>query len=386
MEAIRSLIRNSSDNAISFARFMEKALYDETGGYYTKPRVKVGSRGDFYTSPHVHPVFAWTFGRFFAGVIRTESLRPAVCEWGAGDGAFASGVLDYMKKHEPDLYREMSYTVIEQSPHHRELLNRNLSGHINKVYIFSDPEECRKQFPGLEGIVFSNELLDAFPVHVVENIGGVIHESFVTEGSEGQFEEVKKPCVNGEILDWLKTYGPELPEGHRTEIAPEVKDWISSVCDWLARGVTVTVDYGYTGEELVSPELRHGSLRGYREHRMVTDPLAFPGGMDLTSHVHWDTVCRLFKDNDMNLEINEKQGRFLTKAGILSFVEQTDGAGNPFSGAIRQNRAVASLTAPAGTARAFSVNVHSKNLTGQKSWPYFKEDPYSLKKDKSMTE
>ncbi|PYZ98614.1 SAM-dependent methyltransferase [Alteribacter lacisalsi] len=373
MEAIHKLIRNSGRKQISFARFMEEALYHETEGYYTKEKTKIGTEGDFYTSSHVHPVFGWTFGQFFAGVLNTENIAPVICEWGAGDGRFAEAVLDYLQRSEPELYSDISYLVIEKSRSHREVMKDRLSDHRKHVRLFEDFVSCSEAVPVFEGVLFSNELLDAFPVHVLEKYGESYLEIFVTVGADNKLAEVKTVCDNTEILDLINMYGPELPDGHRTEVSPGVKRWVKSVSRWLRKGIAVTVDYGYTNEELAAPELKEGSVRGYRSHQIVPDPLLYPGKMDITAHVHWDALRALFLKEQFVEFINTRQGRFLHHAGIFDFLKQPEVTDGPFSETFRLNRAIQNLTSLSGTATAFWVNVQSRGLHRTGDWHFYRE-------------
>ncbi|WP_096434678.1 class I SAM-dependent methyltransferase [Alteribacter populi] len=375
------LIKSQPDEALAYHDFIEHALYHPKVGYYMNPNIKLGIKGDFYTSNHVHPVFAWTFARFFSDVIEKEELQPTILEWGAGEGRFCLNVLNYFREKMPDVYEKLSYLIVEASEYHRKQLYKIVEEHQDKVAVYASFDELKKADYYGEGVVFSNELVDAFPVHVVEkNADGNLDEVFVTL-KEGHLAETKMTCENKELLGWAEQYGPRVPIGHRTEICLQMKKWISDISEWLKRGVVVTVDYGYSNEEKSSPALKDGSLRGYKEHKMIKNPLLYPGEMDLTAHVQWDAFRKLAEENGLEILIHDTQTQFLLKSGLFSFLQTSIEYSNPFSTQMKQNRAIQSLVYPGGISQAFQVNVCTKKLTKRERYRYYTEDPYAVKEN-----
>lgn len=374
MNQIKEILKKKSNPPWSYKEFMETALYDPDAGYYMKKTIKLGNKGDFYTSNHVHPVFQKTFGRFFVDVIRKENLSPIICEWGAGDGRFAKNILKYIKNNDEELYEHISYLIIEASPFHQAILLENLSEYKDKIKVFSTEQQAQVSYPVLEGIVFSNELIDAFPVHVVEKRNGELYEVMV-DWVDDRFVEKTVLNQNKQLEDWLLKYGPELPENHRMEVCLSMVRWINNIHQWLQKGLLITVDYGYSNEELLLMERREGSLRGYYKHEMVNDPLKNPGEMDLTAHIQWDAFRKINDSNDAKEIFHDKQDKFLIHAGLFTFLNNAAGA-NPFSEAYKENRAIQSLVHPGGISSSFHVNVQGKGLKAEGEYKLFKEDPY----------
>ncbi|SDY54922.1 SAM-dependent methyltransferase, MidA family [Evansella caseinilytica] len=359
---------------VSYSEYMEVALYDPEAGYYMRNHVKLGKEGDFYTSNHVHPVFPKTFARFIADILKKEGLPPRICEWGGGDGLFAANVLKYMQEVEPDLFAELQYFIVEASPFHQQLLRDRLECFSGKARIFSSLEDIRKDHPSFDGIVFSNELIDALPVHVVQQKNGELLEILVKLHGD-QLCETTVSCINTQLLEWLEKYGPVLKE-QRFEICLAMKSWLENIGNWLTKGMLITVDYGYSNEEWTSAEHHEGSLRGYYQHRMIRDPLTYPGEMDLTHHIQWDAFLRIAGECGFDHVIHEGQDRFLLKAGLFTFLQKTDDF-HPFSEAYKQNRAIQSLVHPGGISSAFQVSVQGKGLLKQQDYLYFTEDPFA---------
>ncbi|MDG5788732.1 SAM-dependent methyltransferase [Evansella sp. AB-P1] len=362
----------------SYSTYMATALYDEEIGYYMGESTKLGKEGDFYTSNHVHPVFQKTFGRFFQDVILKEEIPPLFCEWGAGDGRFAFTVLSYLQEVDKECFNQSRYIIIEASPYHQEVIREKLRPFSDRVFIYSNFEEVRSQYPTFEGIIFSNEFLDAIPVHVVEKKQESLFEVRVDIDNKKNLYEVLTPCEDGPLVQWIEQYGPELPIGHRFEISLSMKEWIRSIENWLQKGLVVTVDYGYSNEELLSEQRREGSLRGYYKHQLINDPLQHPGEMDLTAHVQWDAYRKIAKENGLIEVFHDFQDKFLLKAGLFTFL-QAEANVNPFSESFKQNRAIHSLVYPGGISSTFHVNVQGVNLKNKSKYNLFTEDPYFLK-------
>ncbi|WP_280768429.1 class I SAM-dependent methyltransferase [Salipaludibacillus daqingensis] len=378
MSRIIEKLKKESKPPWSFSEYMEVALYDSDIGYYTNKRKKLGKEGDFYTSNHVHPVFAKTFSRFFLDVIKTENMKPTICEWGAGDGSFAYHVLCYIESESPDLFQTITYYIIESSPHHQALLTDKLGRYKEKIKVFASLEEMKNDLSHFEGIIFSNELLDAFPVHIIEKTKDAFKEVMIEEVDQTLVEKLVL-CDNHEIIDWMNQFGPPLPDGHRIEINLQMKDWLKEVASWLTKGMVVSVDYGYSNDDYQRPERKEGSIRGYRNHEMIKDPLQYPGDMDLTSHVQWDAYDQIAKNVGLTQVLFDRQDQFLLKAGLFSFLV-TPKDMNPFSEEFKLNRAIQSFVHPSGISTSFQVNVHGKELRNKDNYQLFHEDPYQIKK------
>lgn len=376
MSTIIDRLKQKSNPPWSFATFMEIALYDPDLGYYTKVRNKLGKEGDFYTSNHVHPVFSETFGRFFLDVLIQEDMESIICEWGAGDGAFAYHVLSYIRSQNIEVFQNMTYYIVESSPHHQSILTEKLSSFSDQIRIFSTFEEMKDDMPHFKGILFSNELIDAFPVHIVEKYKDSIREVLVEE-DEGELIESLAICENDQIQEWFNQFGPHLPEGHRIEVNLAMKEWLLKVSSWLDKGMIVTVDYGYHNDEFERPERKEGSIRGYRNHEMIKNPLKYPGDMDLTSHIQWDAYNQIARSEELTKVCFERQDKFLLKAGLFTFLQNPTDL-NPFSDEFKKNRAIQSFVHPSGISSSFQVNIHGRGLQNTKKYRLFNEDPYQL--------
>jgi SAM-dependent MidA family methyltransferase len=361
MQAIINAIKNSSRYQITFKDFMEIALYDTEYGYYSKGRRKIGKEGDFYTSSFVHPVFAQVFASFFYTQSKMNDIKPTICEIGGGDGRFAKAVLDEWSERYPESYEQLRYIIIEKSPYHQEEIRSKLKDHAC-YSLYSDLHAAKLEYPLMEGIIFSNELLDALPVHLVEKKDDSLFEVFVTLDDQNQFTEKLVPCVNDEIHNWLEFYGVPLGNGQRFEIPLSMMNWIEEISNWLNKGLLVTIDYGYKHEDWCKREHRDGSIRGYFKHQLVRDPLKHPGEMDLTTHIHIDPFIQHGKKHDLACLYENIQLEFLLAAGILSFLQDHFDP-NPFSEISRMNRAIRTFITPGGISSSFHVIIQGKRVS-----------------------
>ncbi|WP_226642509.1 class I SAM-dependent methyltransferase [Mesobacillus subterraneus] len=355
-EIIKQYIEASPEKMISYAEYMELALYHPEAGYYIKERKKIGKEGDFYTSSNVADVFGKLIGKWYAKNARALCLPPSVCEIGAGNGRFARAFIQGWNEVNEET---LCYRIVEASPYHRKLQTAELNGLENVDILYGDAfaNTGMKQ-----GLVFSNELFDAFPVHVIEKCESVVNEVFV--GYEnGQLEEVMIPVENEKIKAFIKDQGIELAEGQRMEIPLSYEPFIKSISENMTKGIMLSVDYGYTKEEWKHPARRRGSLRGYYQHQMHHDVLQYPGEMDLTSHVHFDVLKSIGEKYGLSFLQKMRQDEFLMAAGILDELAEHNDP-NPFSEASKRNRAIRSLILPGGISQSFHVIIQAKGMGG----------------------
>ncbi|MDQ0481673.1 SAM-dependent methyltransferase [Guptibacillus hwajinpoensis] len=354
LEIIKNEIRDSDEKAITYERYMSLALYHEQLGYYRSDKQKVGRDGDFYTSTTVHDVFARLMASVMSKDFSEQLIDPVIVDVGSGDGRFIQSFLIELKEIDALLYNKLTYFVIESSRYHQRLIKERIDS--ANVRIFSSLPNLQQVLPKLNGLLFSNELLDAFPVRVVEKYDGELLEVCVGIDDNDHLIEVYKPCTDVEIQTWIREYGYPISENQRFEVPLMMTEWLHRTGEWLGSGKIYTIDYGYTDEEWRDPARMNGSLRGYRNHKLITDSLLYPGQMDLTTHIPIDTVRKVGEQHGINWLSCEPQGTFLSKHGLLNYL-QTSNPDEPFSLEQKQNRAVRWLI----ESNQFQVMVQEKN-------------------------
>jgi SAM-dependent MidA family methyltransferase len=370
---IHEAIERSEEGKISYSEYMHLALYHPKFGYYMREKEKIGRFGDFITSSNISDVFGKLFAKIFLQLVETEKIPPLICEIGGGNGRFARAVLQEWQKRSPDTYDRLTYMMIETSPYHRTKQKETLHHFSESIIWYERLEQFYQDFPRFGGIVFSNELFDAFPVHVIQKKENGLYEIFITS-NDGQLVETMEPLENEEIIAYLEERNISLVNGQRFEIPLMMKQFIFEMDSFFHKGVIFTVDYGYTDEEWQLPARREGSLRGYYQHQLITNPLVFPGEMDLTTHIQWDALRMYGEKAGWQFVKLIRQDQFLLQAGILEYLmEHYDP--NPFSDQSRQNRAIRTLLMDGGISTAFQVMIQQKNVSIQ--WDnIFKDAPF----------
>ncbi|WP_018131163.1 class I SAM-dependent methyltransferase [Effusibacillus pohliae] len=349
---IRQRIREKGP--VPFRDFMEWALYFPELGYYQRQRDPFGKSGDFYTAPTVHPVFGETIARDL--VSRWEQLdRPVPCtvlECGAGRGTLAKQILDAIRDSTPELYAAVEYRIWERSTSLRVVQQTILQG--QPVDWISDVNEIAP----FTGIVLSNELIDAMPVHVVAKSDKCLQELYVTE-QNGQLAEWWGPVSDERIVPYLQQFAPPLKNRQRAEVNLAALEWLALVARALATGWIITIDYGEQAELLYEGRM-HGTLRAYRQHQFSPSLLRAVGEQDITADVNFTALMQSGEALGLQTVFYGTQARFLVEAGIFQLLSP-DPAADPFrDDRMKRNLAVKHLVLPGGMGECFKVLVQRK--------------------------
>lgn len=354
--------RIARDGPITFHDWMKAALYDPNDGYYCRAGgIRWGREGDYRTSPERSGLFAATFARYFAKLYGQlgSPTNWTIFEAGAGDGRFAEGVLQTLARSFPHVFAATSYVVDEVGSHSRKLAEGRLRTFADRVRFqkLSDVEIS-------PGVVFSNELLDAFPVHRIISHEGRLQEFYVSVGENEDFEwvvDAPSPAVSPRLEAIFDELGVQLDEGQVVEVSLEIEEWLRKVADRLRAGYVVTVDYGAAAEDLYSPIAdKDGTLRGFQRHQFVDDLLAQPGEHDLTTTVNWSFVKTAGQLFGFRVVEFERQDKFLLSAGFLEQLEVELQQGQDEAERLRITTAAREMILPDGMAARFQVLVQQK--------------------------
>jgi SAM-dependent MidA family methyltransferase len=269
-----------------FADFMRVALYAPGFGYYSRKDAR--RFADFYTSVDVHPIFGRLLARQLAEM--WDALgRPAeflAVEGGAGVGRLAGNILDFVERELGDFYGALRYVAIEQSAARRGEHAAALGRHLASGHAVSETQ-LPESIPA--GCIFSNELLDALPVHRVVREGGALREIYVALHGDKLVEETGA-LTTPEIAAYFQEQGVTLREGQQAESGLAACKWIVDAGRRLGRGFVLTVDYGHEAARLYSEQHNRGTVLAYAQHRVSEDLLAAPGEQDLTAHVNFTAL------------------------------------------------------------------------------------------------
>lgn len=312
--------------AINFCDWMNASLYEEPDGYYVRDdKILWGRKGDYRTAPETSPLFASTFTHYFAKLFEelNEPNNFTIIECGAGNGSFAFECLRTLQTQFPSLFNKTKYLIDEISKVSQKKIRGRLNAFEDK-FEFISLKEISKPFQN--AVIFSNELIDAFPVHRVVMRDGELKEIYVDVNDEDDFVFTESQISNPRLVEYLKINNINLAEGQLIEINLSADDWLKHIAKILKNGFVITVDYGADAETLYDFNLHpNGTLRAFSKHQFVDDYLSCAGKVDLTTTVNWSAFQRIGKENGLETISLESLDKFLLRVGLL---EQLEIAGN----------------------------------------------------------
>jgi SAM-dependent MidA family methyltransferase len=344
---------------ISFAEFMDLALYHPEQGYYSSPREKIGREGDFYTSPSIHPIFGHLIARQLHQMAEILGYPSpfSIVEMGAGKGMVCSDILNYYRHHLPGFYDDILYILAEKSPSFEEKQRTFLAefaadGKIKWV----SPDVLLSGERFYVGCLLSNELIDSFPVHLVQQKGGQLCEVYVGDQDNG-LAEILGPPSTPSLGAYLQDYGLPFQEGQRGEVNLKALEWVEAVSRGLQRGFVLTIDYGYEAQELYHPSRRQGTLLCYFRHTISTNPYQRIGYQDITSHVNFSALVRKGEAVGLQKVGCTEQYKFLAALGLLEDLEKIEKSSDQYSHPdfLRNKLAMKNFLVPEGMGRIFKV-------------------------------
>ena len=351
---------------ITFAEFMQLALFWPQGGYYSRLN-NMGPKGDFYTAPGAHPAFG-----ALISVQAYQMWRLLECpstfwlvEVGAGDGLFCRDVMTYSANLPQKFHDSLRYICMDRLPVHgveSQLPNEAKNG-VTRL-----AAECIP-FRGMQGCVISNELVDSFPVHRVTVLDGALREIYVTL-EDGKLGEALGPPSTPRLEERLGSLGILLPEGFTAEINLAMEPWMEEVSSALEQGFVITVDYGQAAAELYSHRRKRGTLTCFYGHTQTDDPYRRIGNQDITAQVDFTSLGQIGVDNGLKPLCFNTQRDFLNNLGLMRLVGRltTSGLGQR---EIEANRlGMLDIVRPGGLGE-FKVLVQGKNLPhvhSRRSW------------------
>jgi SAM-dependent MidA family methyltransferase len=366
----------AQNGQISFAKYMEMALYTPGLGYYAAGKNKLGSKGDFTTAPEISPLFGATIAQTLLPIIEhLQNLNQPVkiLEFGAGTGALAEALLTELHRQNIEVD---SYDILDLSA---DLIERQKSRLAESFPMVTWINQLPKNFTG---IILANEVLDAMPIELItyQNQGWVFKD--VTLAKESTEDAISfRHCLGKEVSQAM------LPEclnqqsfenGYTTEINVNAKAWINSISEILDAGILLIIDYGFPEHEYYHAQRNQGTVMGHYAHHAIQDPFFYPGLCDLTAHVDWTSIANTGINSGLSLLGFTSQASYLLDAGIGSLlIDKADPSNSaefmPHSNAIQK------LLSEAEMGELFKVICFGKALPFEEGdLPGFRSRPRSL--------
>ena len=345
---------------LTFADYMRECLYHPTHGYYSKAEAK--RFADYYTSVDLHPIFGRLLARQFAEM--WENLgRPekfTLVEAGAGVGRLASHILDFSASKLSDFYRALDYVAVERSASRREQTAGCLKRHAEAGHAIVSAEI---PLHVSAGCFFSNELVDALPVHRVVLLGGAPKEIFVGF-ADGRFADHIAELSTCAITEYFAAQEITLCDGQQAESGLEACDWITEVGRRLERGYVLTIDYGHRAGELFDDHHMRGTLLAYQDHRATENYYASPGQQDLTAHVNFSALETWGKRSGLETFGLTSQTAFLLALGQHNEFADLHDDGQSEADRVRARLQLKTLIHPEGMGERFQVLIQQKEVSG----------------------
>lgn len=333
-EIIFQKIDASPPEAISFADFMTLALYEPDLGYYSQPGKPIGTKGgDFYTSVSVGKCFGLLLGYAIESAWDRcgQPEKWLVVEQGAHDGQLALDLIDGLTQRKSPLLHHLTYVVIEPHPGRRKFLSQRLAEKPQIHIVISADELKNANTDGNTGVFLCNELVDAFPVHLIRWEKGEWRELWVKRADTASgfaylSRKIDDPalCKEAARID-CKGFA----EGYTTEINLAMQPWLQSIGGIFdqGKGHYWLIDYGHQEEDYYSAERREGTLRCFRQHRASDDAFEGIGETDITAHVNFSRLADFALQMGLKVESLQDQHHFLTHAARPWFLSM-EAAGN----------------------------------------------------------
>ncbi|TVM00498.1 MAG: hypothetical protein CV087_14125 [Candidatus Brocadia sp. WS118] len=408
MHSLKDLIikKINKKGKITFAEFMQMALYHPKYGYYNSDAEQVGRFGDYYTSPTVHKIFGELIAKQLEEMWRIMGEGPfTVVEMGANRGWLCHDIIHCIEEECPEFYNNLHYIIIEANPYSREkqerLLNSFITAKLNRANITKETAEKRNwfdypikqhilapfcveekgtpppplllegkdlggkvlwhtyskdgfSFDKIQGCFLSNEFVDAMPVHRLKVKNKVLKETYV--GYNGaNFCEIDDAVSVPALQNYLETNKISLKEDQVCEVNLGVADWLRYVSEKLDRGFIITIDYGDTQDRLYHENMREGTLRCYYDHTVNQDYYERLGEQDITAHVDFTNLISAGRLMQLEVTGFTKQSHYLIALGILDKL-------NTIHNDIETILKVKNLFHPEGMGEVFKVLIQHKNV------------------------
>ncbi len=358
-ERVASYIRDqirAADGRISFAEFMQHALYAPRLGYYAAGATKFGAAGDFVTAPEISPVFGRVFARQCAEVF-AETGAGSILEFGAGSGKLAVDVLRTLG--EMDALPE-TYKILEVSADLRLRQEQRLKSELPEcvdrcVWVDAIPHEHN-------GVIVANEVLDALPVErFVRRSDGLKQLCISIEADEFVFVEHAAPArLLDAVAEIEADLQHDLPIGYVSEVSLGAAGWIADVGAAMKKGVAFFFDYGVSRREYYAADRSSGWLRCHFRHHVHDDPLLLPGVQDLTAWVDFSAVAGAGLESGLEVVGYVSQAQFLLGGGLEKELQHF--ADLPMKQQVELSGQIKMLTLPAEMGENFKCLALSRGI------------------------
>jgi SAM-dependent MidA family methyltransferase len=383
---IAQRINQQPQQQITFADYMNWVLYEPEQGYYAANAVQIGAQGDFFTAPHL--------GSDFGELIAEQCCQMwqhlnspdsfTLVEMGAGQGLIAMDVLRHLQHRAATdpiyagFWAALQYIIVEKAAALIAEQKHHLQAFQDKPHKLQWLTLTEIPQNSITGCLFSNELVDALPVHQIMIQGGELLEVYVQAKEiaisdidpknpifQEQYGQPSTPKLSA-YLDWMEIDYRQLPEGYRSEINLAALKWLGEAAGKLKQGYLLTIDYGYSADQYYSPARQQGTLQCYRHHACHNNPYLYVGRQDITSHVNFTALEHHGKTLGLENLGRTQQGLFLMALGLGDRLVTNNNTADltQLSKVLRRREAIHCLINPMGLG-GFQVLAQGRGLSSQ---------------------
>lgn len=313
IELIKNEVKNTGP--ITFADFMQIALYNPSFGYYTTKYNKIGKSGDFVTAPEISSLFGYSLSRQLKQILSLVK-NPIILEFGAGTGKLCVDILTELEKTQelPDFYYILEVSG-ELQAIQKQFVSKKIPHLLHKIKWLSNfPENL------IDGVIIANEVLDAMPVNRFMYNSSGLTEGYITVENE-ELREIFLPCNNINLQDYVKEFINPNFVNYISEANLMVKSWLQELSHVLNKGAVFIIDYGFPAHEYYHPDRNGGTIMCHYQQKAHPNPLVNLGKQDITAHVNFTHIAEIALTYGFNVSGFTNQASFLINNNILDFLK-----------------------------------------------------------------
>lgn len=368
LEKVFETINNSPHQKITFAEYMNLCLYDSEYGYYNSDKIIIGNQGDFFTSPSLSSDFgellAIQLEEFWQVLGKPSNFK--LVEMGAGNGNLAFAIINYILHYYPDFASHIEYIIIEKSHTLKLQQEKLLLEHFNNDFLIKWEDWDSLDDDSVTGCFFSNELIDAMPVHLIRYSQEKLQEIYITKNNN-KLLTIVDSLSHENISNYFQIidihFSKDIyPDNYQTEVNLQAIDWLYQVFTKLKQGYLLTIDYGYSAQKYYHPQRSQGTLKCYYQHRHHDNPYVNIGNQDITCHANFTVLEKYGNFLGLNNLGYTKQALFLMSLGLGDRLNELSNGKMSLTEILQRRQKLHSLINPEGLGN-FGVLLQSKNLS-----------------------
>ena len=306
---------------ISFEDFFEFVMYKPGLGYYSAGAKKLGSSGDFTTSPEISRLFGKTVSNQVIALLNNLE-SPSIIEIGAGSGRLAYDIITNLINSKMDFDK---YYILEVSADFRERQKQELSllpdDAFEKVIWLDSILEAP-----VEGIVIGNEVIDALPFkrftvvdHKIQEIGVSIKNGQLTESTRDADKTLAE-----EVRLIEKALNRDFEQNYTSEIRLNIGQWLKGISSMLKSGALLFIDYGYSRQEYYAEDRKNGSMICHYRNTAHENPFLNLGVQDISASVEFTLLAEKALEEHLEVGLFTSQSDFLINGNILGELDKIE--------------------------------------------------------------